>query len=77
MMNFKQICRALERLRLHDLNLIIVPSGIRAYPLEKFPEINKRTGTFIPYYRVNALNLDFFLNVRIINTVQSQSSDPL
>ena len=30
--------------------------GIRACPLEKFPEINKRTGMFIPYSRVDYLD---------------------
>ena len=34
-------------------NLINVPSQIRSYPLEKFPEINKRTGMFIWNSRVH------------------------
>ena len=33
-------------------NLINVPSQIRSYPLEKLPEINKRTGMFIWNSRV-------------------------
>ena len=58
--SLKQIRRALEWLR--DLIFINMPSGIRACPLEKFPEINKRTGTFIPYSRVEILVLEYLLS---------------
>ena len=41
--------------------------GIRACPLEKFPEINKRTGMFIPYSRVSCQKFNLCICLKWCN----------